>query len=699
MATREILWNISGVGEVVVYLLAAITMGVLGWGIYKHVKRILAGQQVSFPAAVKAGRFGKALLTILSNRTVLNRHGLGGAMHLLIMWGFIILIVGTTIVAIEYDLFHKIMGLEHLMLQGWFYLGFELITDIFGLLLVVGLSIALIRRYLLNRPQLKRQTVDWVLPLLLLVIGVSGFVVEGLRLAAHGGNLGYAPAWSPGGALFAGLVGSASQQALEITHQIFWWFHVLLAFAAIGLLPFIPKAMHLVGSVFNIYFEDLRARGRLAKLDVEGAFERDENLGYETLSHLTRKDLLDVVSCTECGRCEMNCPANISGKILSPREIVLGLRRQLNSEQPIIGTPTGPARILDAEISAEAIQYCTTCMACVESCPALIDPLAKILELRRNEMMIHDSFPETYADVLMGMEKRGNPWNEHPTARMEWAKGLEVPIMAEVAETGKGVDYLFWVGCSAAYDPRNTKIAQSMVRILQAAGVDFAVLGEEERCTGDPARRMGQEYLFSVQAEANVELLAEYQFKHILTICPHCYNSFAKDYPEFGGNYSVIHHTELIAQLVRDGRIALTETIDAVATFHDSCYLGRHNRIFDAPREVLASIPGLKTVEMTRNREMAMCCGGGGGLSWFEEETDKRVNDRRIEQASSAIAAAGAGQPSMIVTSCPFCLTMLEDGLAATETTMTDKDIAELVVEAMARPASLKAADQRETVA
>jgi Fe-S oxidoreductase len=260
--------------------------------------------------------------------------------------------------------------------------------------------------------------------------------------------------------------------------------------------------------------------------------------------------------------------------------------------------------------------------------------------------------------------------------------------MADVAEQGKGVEYLFWVGCSAAYDPRNTKIAQSMVRILQAAGINFAVLGEEERCTGDPARRMGQEYLFSVQAESNVELLAEYKFDHILTICPHCYNSFAKDYPDFGGNYSVIHHTELIEELINAGRLSLTKAVDAVATFHDSCYLGRHNRIFDAPREVLAKIPGIQTVEMERSREMAMCCGGGGGLSWFEEDTDKRVNDRRIQQASQAIAGSNSDKPSLIVTSCPFCLTMIEDGLAATETTMVDKDIAELVVEAMGETAS-----------
>lgn len=685
MATREIFWNISGANEVVLYALAAVALGVFAWGIYRHVRRILLGQQpVSFPRSGPAARLVQALLTVLSNRTVLKGHKLGGGMHMLIMWGFIVLFVGTIIVAVEYDLFHKILGMENVILKGKFFLGFELITDLFGVLLAVGLVIALIRRYGMQRPQLKRQPIDWILPVLLLAIALTGFVVEGLRLAADATNLGYAPGWSPAGALFAGMLHGADPVGMKGAHVLFWWLHVLLALAAIAVLPYVPKAMHLLAAGVNIFFQDQRPQGRLARLDVEGAFERDENLGYETLADLSRKDLLDIVSCTECGRCEMNCPAAISGKSLSPREVVLGLRRQFNMEHPIGGSATEPRRILEAGISGEAVQYCTTCMACVESCPASIDPLSKILEIRRNEAMIHESFPETYADVLVGIEKRGNPWNEHPTARLDWAKGLDLRIMADVAAAGNGVDYLFWVGCSAAYDPRNAKIAQSMVRILQAAGIDFAVLGEEERCTGDPARRMGNEYLFGIQAETNVELLAAYSFKHILTICPHCYNSFAKDYPDFGGEYSVIHHTVLIRELIEDGRLSLTGSVDAVATFHDSCYLGRHNRIFEAPRDILARIPGIRTVEMERNREMAMCCGGGGGLSWFEEDADKRVNDRRVEQAAEAIGKRGEDKPGLIVTSCPFCLTMLEDGLAARETTIVDRDIAELVAEAMA---------------
>ncbi len=683
METREIFWNISNLSEIILYLSTVVTMGVFFWGIYSQTRRILMGKVVSFSPSNMGARFRRTLATILSNRTVIKRNRLAGGMHLLIMWSFIVLFIGTSIVAIEHDLFHKILGLETVLLKGWFFLGFELVTDIFGAALILGLVIALVRRYLISPDRLKHQTIDWVVPVYLLVIALTGFAIEGLRLAADSANLGYNPFWSPIGAMTAIMIGGVDAEALKTAHTTVWWIHGFFVLSGIALLPYIPKMMHLISAGVNIFFEDLRPQGRLVKLDVEGAFERDEVLGLETLSDLTRKDLLDVVSCTECGRCEENCPASISGKSLSPREVVLGLRKQLNQECPLIGKPAEPKRILGTAVSDEAIHFCTTCMACVESCPVKIDPLSKILELRRNEVMIHDRFPETYSDIYAGVEKRGNPWNEHPSTRLDWAKGLDVPVMADLAEEGRGVDYLFWVGCSAASDPRNAKIAQSMARILKIAGVDYAVLGEEERCTGDAARRMGNEYLFSMQAEANIELLAKYKFKHILTICPHCYNTFNKDYPDFGGEYSMIHHTELILELMENKRLSCTEPVDSVVTVHDSCYLGRHNRIFEAPRDILARIPGIETVEMERNREMAMCCGAGGGLIWFEEEQDKRVNDHRVRQAEETTSKTCTDKPGTIATACPFCMTMIEDGLANRETNLVDKDIAELVIEAL----------------
>ncbi|MCF8062857.1 MAG: 4Fe-4S dicluster domain-containing protein [Deltaproteobacteria bacterium] len=683
MATREIFWNVPFAGEVVLYLLAAASLGLLGYGIYLHVRRILAGKPIAVDWRRLRSQAAGTLAVIATNRSVLRRHGLGGTMHLLIMWGMIVLFLGTVIVSVEYDLFRKILGMDHGIWAGPFFLGYELVLDLFGLGLVAGLLLALARRYVLRRTQLKRTGREWILPVWLLALAVTGFLVEGLRLAAFQGEPGYGAGWSPVGYALSALWSGAGPDAIRAWHAGLWWAHGLLALAGLAWLPYAPRAMHVLTAGVNVLFKEMRPQGRLKALDVEGAFERDEILGYETLADLSRKDLLDVAGCTECGRCEMNCPASIAGKILSPREIVLGLRRQVNEEHPPFAKPGEPGKILDGWIQPEAVGACTTCMACVEACPVFIDPLAKILEIRRSEVMMQDRYPDTFAEVFAGTEKRGNPWNEHPEARLDWARGLEVRTMAEVAEAGDHVEFLFWVGCSAAFDPRNQKIARSLVRILDAAGVSFAVLGEEERCTGDPARRMGHEYLFQMQAESNVELLSGYGVERILTLCPHCYNTFRKEYPDFGGRYEVVHHTELIRDLLESGRISVDRPVEGAAVFHDSCYLGRHNRIFDAPRQVLRKLPGLEIVEMERSREYGMCCGAGGGLTWIEEEPGRRVNDHRVDQALEAMRDKAGQETRILATACPFCMTMMEDGLAAREADLKDRDIAELVAEAM----------------
>ncbi|MCF8080475.1 MAG: (Fe-S)-binding protein, partial [Desulfobacterales bacterium] len=562
MVSREILWNIPTAGEILFYLMAAAALALFGYGIYLQGRRITSGKKISFPRNGVLLRLKQALADIASNRTILHRHRLAGVMHLSIMWAMVVLFAGTIIVAVEYDLFQKILKMDHGIWVGPFFLGTELMLDIFGALLVAGLAVSLIRRHLLLRPQLKRQPSDLILPLWLLLIAVTGFAVEGLRLAATSGQLSYSPGWSPVGAGTAAILAGTDIGALKNWHLGLWWVHGILALSAIAYLPFSGKPMHLLTAAVNIFFKDLRPRGRLFPLDVEAAFERDEILGAEKTADLSRKDLLDAASCTECGRCDLNCPAAIAGKVLSPREIVVGLRRQIAEERPPFSAPAAPKKILESYILPEAVEACTTCMACVEACPVFIDPLSKILELRRCRVMIDDEYPETFAEVFAGTEKRGNPWNEHPTARMEWAKGLAVKTMAEAAESGENVDILLWVGCSAAFDPRNQKIARSLAVILRAAGVSFAVLGEEERCTGDPVRRMGHEYLFQLQAEANMDLLAEYGVKRILTLCPHCYNTFKKDYPSFGGHYEVIHHSELLAQLMAEGRVEMNHSVE-----------------------------------------------------------------------------------------------------------------------------------------
>lgn len=694
MATREVFWNISPIGELIFYLLALIAIAIFAYGIYSHVRRILQGKRVAFTVRPLWRKLSAALASIAANRTIARHDASAGVMHFLIMWGFIVLFIGTVIVTIEYDLFQKILGREHGFWVGSFFLGYELILDTLGVLFLIGLIWALVRRYGLKPPQLTWKALDLAFPVWLLLIGVTGFLVEGLRLAATAPELTYNPRWSPMGFLVSQWVQAAPVGTLRAWHVALWWVHGLLALSWIAYLPYAPKVMHILSAGVNLFFQEMRPRGRLEVLDVEGAFERNEVLGFQTLKDLTRKDFLDLASCTECGRCEANCPAHLSGKILSPREIILELRAHANEEFPAFGRPKEHKQIIGYSIKPEEIWACTTCMACVEVCPVFIDPLNKILELRRNEVMIQDKYPAGFTDVFKGMDGRGNPWDMPTSERLAWMKGLDVPI---AAEKGAGeFEYLFFVGCAASFDPRTQKIARSVVKILQHAQIKFAVLGEEEGCTGDPARRIGHEYIFQMLAKQNIEIFTNYNVKKIVTICPHCFNTLKNEYPALGGHYEVVHHTQLIEQLLQDGRLKFAQEIPATITYHDSCYLGRYNRIFDAPRNILKKIPGVKLVEMERRRERGMCCGAGGGLMWLEEEPGKRVNELRVKQAQAALddhlrqSPAGEGERSrrslakVIASACPFCMIMLEDGIKSKNAELENKDIAELVAEALA---------------
>lgn len=687
MATRKVFWNISPFGELIFYLIALVAIVIFAYGIYAHVRRILQGKKVAFTVRPFWAKLGAAVASIAANRTILRHDASAGVMHLLIMWGFVVLFIGTVIVTIEYDLFQKILGMKHGFWVGSFFLGYELILDTLGVLFLAGLIWALVRRYGLKPPQLTWKPLDLVLPVWLLLIGVTGFLVEGLRLAATASELTYNPRWSWAGFFVSQWVQGASVETLRGWHLALWWVHGILALGWIAYLPYAPKVMHILSAGVNLFFQEMRPRGRLEVLDVEGAFERNEVLGFQTLKDLTRKDFLDLASCTECGRCEANCPAHLSGKILSPREIILELRDHANEEFPAFGKLQEHKKIIGYSIKPEEIWACTTCMACVEVCPVFIDPLNKILELRRNEVMIQDKYPAGFTDVFKGMDGRGNPWNMPTSERLAWMKGLDVPVAATRAASNPSpaFEYLFFVGCAASFDPRTQKIARSVVKILQHAGIKFAVLGEEEGCTGDPARRIGHEYIFQILAKQNIETLNNYNVKKILTICPHCFNTLKNEYPALGGQYEVVHHTELIAQLLQDGRLKLTKEIPATIAYHDSCYLGRYNRIFDAPRDILKKISGVKLIEMERHRERGMCCGAGGGLMWLEEEPSKRVNELRVKQAQEAFARAQAnGRAKFIASACPFCMIMLEDGIKSKNADFENKDIAELVAEALA---------------
>jgi Fe-S oxidoreductase len=490
---------------------------------------------------------------------------------------------------------------------------------------------------------------------------VSGFAVEGLRIAATNDSWGR---WSPGGWLTAlGFMGlSPAEQRLW--HRVLWWGHAVLAFAFIALVPY-TLIRHILAAAANIALRRPQPSGVLQPV----ALEEAERFGISTIQGFPRKDLLDLLACTECGRCQEACPAWATGKPLTPKGLILDLRDQLLGRGDGNGKP-----MVGGIVSEDVIWSCTTCGACHQECPVFIEPIPKIVNMRRFLVMEEARFPETMQAALRGMESRGHPYQGAVPSRTAWATGLGIPLLAE-----KGTaEYLYWVGCAAAFDERTQKVARALARVLTAAGVDFAILGEEERCTGDPARRIGHEFLFQMQAQANIETLNGYGVKKIVTACPHCFNTLQNEYGQFGGNYQVMHHTLLIRDLLRQGRLKPKTPMELSVAYHDSCYLGRHNGIFAPPRAILQALPGVQPRELERHREKGFCCGAGGGMMWFEERLGTRVNLERTEEALRV-------KPDIVGTACPFCLTMFEDGLRAKDATEQLKamDLAELVAQAL----------------
>jgi Fe-S oxidoreductase len=600
-----------------------------------------------------------------------------GLVHAIIFWGFCIFVIRSLSLLVE-----GFTGWE--IPNNWVGNFFYFWKDLFAVLVSLAIAIALYRRWVLK---VKRLTLSWdanFILLQILALMLTDLLIDGAAFAHAGPEGNFRGAWAPFSGLTMLMLQGLNSGALMAIHHVSWWLHLLILFVFLNYLP-LSKHFHVITSFFNVLFTNPdKTRVVMSKLDVEGAFERNESLGLQTIKDLTWKDVFDLYSCTECGRCTSNCPANLSGKILSPKEIILELRDHAVHEIPAFGKPTEARQIVGVSVKPEEIWACTTCMACVEACPIQIDQLGKILEMRRNEVMIKDQYPEGYQAVFKGMDGRGNPWDMPSSERLAWMRGLDVKTVAELGGDSAQLEYLFFVGCAASFDPRTQKIARAVVQILNAAGVRFAVLGEEEGCTGDPARRIGHEYIFQTLAQQNIEVFQNYQIKKIVTICPHCFNTLKNEYPQFGARFEVIHHTVLIEHLVATGKIQFKSPINATVAFHDSCYLGRYNRIFDSPRVVLQKISGIKLIEMDRNRERGMCCGAGGGLMWLEEEPGKRVNELRVQQAQETFAGTQVDANFKIVASaCPFCMTMFEDGIKAKNVTLENKDVAELVVEAM----------------
>ena len=653
-ATRQIYWNISHIW--VMYVLLLPTLAIFVYGFYRQAKRWRRGT----PTA----RFDQPLtrLKVVFNHALAQRrtarHTYAGVYHRFISYGFVILTIATTVVALDADFGTAIM-------RGHFYLYFQsLIVDLFGALVLAGVGLAAVRRYV-SRPKSLVYTDEatWIL-IAIAFICLQGFLLEGWRIAAT--NDPWA-SYSPVGDLVAQASRPfLSDAALQGAHRFVWWFHLLLSFGVLAWFPY-TKMMHVVTAPLNIYTAQLAPLGASLKhID----FEKTESFGVNSLAAFTWKDLLDLDACTECGRCTAVCPAHTVGKELSPRDIVLGLRDVMRND----GITSNPAIIGSIPATSPvALWQCTTCVACMEACPVFIEQMPKIVDMRRYLVMEEAEFPESMQQAIMSLEKRGHPFSGTNATRIDWADGLEVKHISEA----KDAEVLLWVGCGGALIERNQKVTRATAQLLDQAGVKFAILGRDEKCSGDPARRIGNEFLFEMLAKDNVENLNKHNVKKVVTSCPHCFNALRNEYPHFGGNFEVYHHSEYLARLVSEGKLKSIAATNKTVTFHDPCYLGRQNGIYESPRQLVQIAGNGAAVEMARSREKSFCCGGGGGMSFVDEPPDKRVNQERAREA----LATGA---DVLAVGCPFCMTMMEDGINARrgDQEMRVMDVAELLWEA-----------------
>ena len=653
---RDTFWNVPGWAQVGIYVGGIIAVAIFAYGFWQRIALWRAGRPEN--------RFDRIPLRL----RLVAVHALGqvrtlsqaypGVMHATMFWGFLALFMGTVLATIDWDVTLPIFGYK--LLKGPFYLFYETTLDLFGLFFVIGLGMAVWRRFVV-RPHRVDPTARFAGVLaLLFVINVSGFVMEACRLAVT------RPSWGPWSPVGYG-VGQAmlaiglGEGALRGIHVSVWLFHAAISLAFVALVPY-SYFMHLLTTPLNIFFSKLTPRGELAKIE---NIEEAESLGISKLEEFSWKRRLDFDACVECGRCQAACPAYMAGTALSPKQIIVKLKRHLHGQLP------GP--IHGELIKADELWACTTCMACVQECPAFIDIVDTIVDLRRYLTLSEGALPSTAPQSLQNIQRAGNPWGLPAAERLAWAQGLDVPLL----EPGKEVEYLYWVGCSASYDKRNQAIARSVVAILKKAGVSFGVM-QEERCHGEVARRLGEEYLYQTLQAENVEAINQYKFRKVITHCPHCFNTIKNEFPQFGGTYEVLHHSQVIAELIAAGRITPIKRIEGTLAFHDSCYLGRYNGIMQTPRDVAAAVPGLTIVEPPRNRERGLCCGGGGGHMWMEVPSKKRVNVIRTEE----LLETGA---TVVGTACPFCLAMVDLGrkVKEAEERLAVKDVSELVAESL----------------
>ncbi len=663
MTTKNLLF-------IVVFFLA---FGFLFYNLRKIISYIKLGQ--------KENRFDniperiKNVLQIAFGQTKLLRDPIAGSIHFLIFWGFMLFLFAVVEAIIQG--FYSPFSLE--------FLGpiFSLITftqDIFGLFLIVAVVWALYRRFIQKVKRLdvgKEGNFDAALILLMILGVVISMFGQNIAHVANNNFVLNDYEIRPISANLSSILFSGPEELTTIIYEIFWWMHIIIVFAFMNFLPY-SKHFHVITSIPNVYFSKTGSnKYSIKKINLE-----DENIsqyGAADIEHFTWKQILDGFACTECGRCTASCPAANTGKKLSPRDIIVQIRHRTEEKAPLVLAKTPDDNeviqktLVHNYISDEELWACTTCMACVYECPVTIEHVDSIVDMRRNLVLMESQFPSELNTVFKNIETNFTPWAFNWQDRANWAEEMGIKTMAD---DPKG-EILFWVGCAGSFDARYQKVTKTIAKLMQIANIDFRILGTEEKCNGDTARRLGNEYLAQTLMQENVETLNNYGVKKIVTGCPHCYNSLKNEFPQFGGNYEVLHHSELIEQLLLEGKLKIrNKELNSKVTYHDSCYLGRYNDIYDSPRDSLKKINGLELIEMERNRDKGFCCGAGGGRMFLEETEGTRININRAEEAVKTEA-------NTVASACPFCMTMMNDGLKSLEKTdnVTVKDISEIILE------------------
>lgn len=663
--------------SVALILLVALTA--FAYSMYRRSLLLFSARGQDNRLADPVARLKGVMEFAIGQKRLLFRDTKSGLMHALIFWGFCVISLRTiTFFGLGFDDTFALPGMH-----SGFGTVYNLTLNVFLILVSVACLMLLWRR-LVAKPARLTDSMEAVIILgIIFSLCFSDFLFEGARFALgkpleNGAFMG---TWV--GQFFVG----SNPEFLTNLEMGSYFVHVFLI---VGFLNFLPygKHFHVITAIPNVFLRNNRPLGQLTSLDFTD--ESQTSFGASRIEDFSWKNYFDWFSCTECGRCTAQCPATNSDKPLNPKQLTINLRNFLyNKSERLIDKHEGKYKgdtdefglipddhaLIgdDTGITHDVLWACTSCRACEEACPVFIEYVQEIIDMRRSLVLMQGAFPQELQTVFQNMERNSNPWGIGFSERANWAKDMEIPTLAENAE----VEYLYFVGCAGAFDDKNKKVTQALAKLMKDAGVSFGILGQEEKCNGDSARRLGNEYLAQSLIQENVATFNKYNVKKVIASCPHCFNTIQNEYPEFGGNFEVIHHADLLNELVKDGILTPKNSIDKTITYHDSCYLGRYNDIYDAPRELLEAIPGVEVIEMENNKDIGRCCGAGGGRMWLEETIGKRVNQMRLEDAKQTEAGT-------VATACPFCKIMISDAINETHTeNMETQDIVELLAESV----------------